>query len=267
MISLALVLLSVGLAGGPHTNPASCHACHTRADAGVGPPRPDTETCQGCHAQADMHPVGVTPAETRVPDGWPLVDGTVSCRTCHDQPAHGLALEAPYLRGEAGADREAFCFSCHQADTYQRDDPHHPNDTQASCAACHTAPPPAGAAPAEARLRGAPAQACATCHPGLPHAFAAAHLGQPAGGGLPATAQGAIACFTCHDVHGGHDSGRPAPSPFGAALRAAAGAGSWNGVPPSATWPGTPSRGHPPLLALPLQGDALCAACHGEGPP
>ena len=289
MNNLLLLVIAVGSAwaagpvsgphADPHADPHACGACHAPTAGGepVGPARPDSETCVACHPDADMHPVGIAPETVPVPEAFPLQAGLLSCRTCHLTPAHDgqAGAPAPYLRGGPHADRGAFCFQCHEAEDYARQDPHHGTEQAPTCAACHVARPSEGAAPADARLRTAPQQTCMTCHPAAPHAAAAAHVGTTPErhGELPLDARGAVQCWTCHDVHTAQVPAPRAPSATATALHTAAAAGSWSALPTGLRWPGGDRADHPAMLAAPIDaasagpGDpTLCAACHGEGP-
>lgn len=258
---IAWLLAAALAADSPHGAPDGCPACHLATDAGVGPARPATPTCLGCHPTADMHPVGVSPVTTRVPDGWPLEDGRVTCATCHVEPAHpGVdpALLSPWHRQGPYPRTLDLCARCHDLADYVRVDPHHATDAtpraEGGCAACHTSSPAPGAPLAEARLRTAPDKVCALCHEGPVHHGVEAHLGRPAPAGLPwpTGPDGAIACFTCHEVHGGVDGAHGA-SALARQLRERA------GLPPAPE-----ASDHPGLLQAPL--DPLCATCHGVGP-
>ena len=261
-----LLLAILGASASPHTDPTSCAACHAPGiDQAVGPARSDTESCVACHPTADMHPTGVAPtAKTRGPASFPLQDGLVSCRTCHGQPVHEGApkLGAHYLRPAPQGTAGGFCFSCHAAADYARSNPHLPAVQERSCVVCHAVLPEKGAAPEHAGLRRAPEDTCSTCHPPAPHVGALVHLGKAVPAAADATLHRAkadtIACWTCHDAHGQTVLVSHGPSELGAALRAL------STVPAGASWPGNGDRGV--ALALPLQDDALCRACHGDGP-
>ena len=65
------------------------------------------------------HPVGVEPSEgITIPEGWPLdEDGTINCRTCHEQLPSLEGATDTHLRdfdAESGNTRD-FCAKCHTA--------------------------------------------------------------------------------------------------------------------------------------------------------
>lgn len=148
----------------------------------------------------------------------------------------------------------------------ERVSPHHPPtpyEPGPSCAACHTSPPERGAPPPQANLIAEPGAACKTCHPAAPHAGVVEHLGKPLPEHVQATLpealalteKGRIACWTCHEVHTGGGAGVVRKSRLSRALTR-----EQHGTLPGA------ERARPALLALPLEGGALCRACHGDGP-
>jgi hypothetical protein len=283
MTGLLLVLGAALAADNPHQPGGDCAACHVAVpaaestldgDAVVPAPAvgalkaPAVALCRSCHPDADMHPVGVVPQQTRVPAGWPLEDGAVTCATCHVEPAHGtVAVAAPYHRGGPYSEATGLCFRCHDRAEHQRQDPHH-GEQDNGCTACHTSRPVAGAVPAEARLRQEGSGGCQGCHGGVPHVGVVGHLGKalPAGVRLPSDG-GKIACWTCHDVHQYGVLEGPSVAPAVEGLRAAALGGEWSNLPGAGLrWPGEGEVGHPGLLAAPLGGGGLCRTCHGEGP-
>ncbi len=70
---------------------------------------------------ASNHPVHVRPSGTvRIPRGWPLADdGSLTCLTCHDKLPPLEGASHAYLRdfAEEEADTLAFCVKCHSDDT------------------------------------------------------------------------------------------------------------------------------------------------------
>lgn len=263
----------------PHGQPDQCAACHVAGPTPTqaGPAKPIVATCRSCHPTADMHPVGMAPKVVHVHDGWPLEDGKVVCSTCHAEPAHGgefAALSPPWHRGGPYPQITGLCYSCHEATDYTRKDPHHPqaarDPNDSTCSACHTAEPAPGATVDEANLRFPTADACRVCHEGEVHAGVVQHVGErvdPAGWEqpLPLAAGNKIACWTCHEVHGGATEQMTRPAAADAfhqlVLRR-----DWTHLTgPELLWPGSSEEGHPPMLALTVDDGALCRSCHGEG--
>lgn len=257
----------------PHDKPDACVACHAPGtDGRPGAPLPVVATCRSCHPDADMHPVGVAPHDTPVPAGWPLEDGKLSCATCHAEPSCSAdrADVAPWFRG-GNPDRTLdFCYRCHAPARLERSNPHLPTTEGGTdgCTACHSGRPEPGAAVAASRLRLAPAEACATCHPGPVHAGVVEHVGKVqtralsavAAAALPLDDGGTIACWTCHDVHAAGPSAALAHD--GVAGRILAG----RERPGGGTAPPEASAGRAPMLALSATDGTLCTACHGSGP-
>jgi predicted CXXCH cytochrome family protein len=225
----------------PHGRTDGCLACHEAGpnpDSSLtppGPPKPSVPTCRGCHPDADMHPVGMPPKHVEIPRGFPLEAGLVTCATCHAEPACDAERSPlpPYHREGPYPTSSDLCFRCHDRESFTHERPHPKPGARAtepsSCAACHTGEPREGAAPADASLRVPEAHACLQCHDGA-HRGAAEHLGvRPADSmrslmppSLPLGGDGAIRCFTCHDVHDSRDA----------------------------------------LLSVPNDKSALCTACH-----
>lgn len=272
--TVALLALPAGSEehANPHGRDDACGACHQVEDGEVGAPLPVVQTCRGCHPTADMHPVGMPPEHVRIAEGFPLeVDGTVTCATCHAEPAHGEPVGgAPWFRGGPHDRIGSFCARCHEPERLTRWNPHHADGAdprQASCSACHTRRPRMGVRPEQANLRLDPAAACATCHPAPPHQGVVEHVGREVSETILPLADGRIACFTCHDVHREGQAGSGvalAPSPLADALHQRAVASDWHGA-SGVTFPGA-ARERASMLRLPLEQGRLCAACHGEGP-
>lgn len=274
-----------GVASGPtnpHGDPTACTACHApgATPTEVGAALPIVATCRGCHPTADMHPVGISPNHVKVADGWPLEEGKLTCATCHAEPAHGgdaAALQAPWHRGGPYPNVTRLCYSCHEAESYTRTSPHRPevgkDPKDTSCAACHSGAPPEGASPEKARLRAGADKACTgSCHSETLHAGAYEHLGkvvEPAvASQLPATMplhQGAVACYTCHDVHGTTAKGAHSTSALASGLKQRALEEDWRDL---ATQSVVLPEGDDPhaMLSAPTSDGTLCRACHGAGP-
>jgi predicted CXXCH cytochrome family protein len=78
-----------------------------------------TAQCGGCHQFESTwsHPVGIVPSMD-IPDDLPLLNGRLTCATCHDAESsamHALARRShdPLLRG--GMEGAAFCLQCHDS--------------------------------------------------------------------------------------------------------------------------------------------------------
>ncbi len=267
----------------PHGSAEACESCHvpgpTPGEPGV--PLPSMQACSVCHPDAveDMHAVGLRPDQSTVPPGWPLEDGLVSCATCHAEPACApdRPRDPPYHRGGPYANPDAMCWQCHDDASFERTDPHHPDESRSasdgSCGGCHAGIPEEGASFADSKLR-AEEKVCELCHEDTPHLGVESHVGkkvesmdESARSVLSLDPEGLVACWTCHEVHAeGHSGLKPKDRALPDALRTEVLQSDWTAeVPEESRWPGV-EREHPPMLALPLEGGALCRACHGVGP-
>lgn len=151
-----------------------------------------------------------------------------------------------------------------------------------SCRACHASVPEPDVAPAEAGLMMGPEGTCTMCHRGPPHPGAAEHLGKPVAAEVraqlpPSVAlgpEGTIGCFSCHEPHLDATSGADAPSSapadtstVAAQIRALVNETGWDRADaPRLMWPPVHGDDLPVMLSLPLEGGALCTACHAAGP-
>ena len=268
----------------PHNRADACLSCHDAGETAdvPGQAKPSTPTCEGCHPDVDMHAVGQAPVKTRTPEGWPMEDGVVACATCHAEPSCDAERlqEAPWHRGGPYADEKQMCWQCHEHSDYERSDPHHPDarrDPQdASCVVCHASVPADGASAADSKLRLQEEGLCAFCHEEEQHSGAEVHMGAKvetldsgAAALIALDGEGRIACWTCHEVHGDRAKAGPAKAskPAADGIRELLRAEEWSGLlPEDVVWPGaTEDEEHPSLLALSAR-DALCSACHGDGP-
>lgn len=111
--------------------------------------------CNKCHAPgseygSEPHPVGKPVPQDilpRVPQGWPLTQGKITCLTCHDV---GLKLNdsvitrvfnVNFLRTPPAGAR-SFCFVCHDSRRYEQPNPHKNMIVsgviqEAACLKCH----------------------------------------------------------------------------------------------------------------------------------
>ncbi len=230
---------------GPHWDPSQCSACHVMHEQTPQPIAPGQvdALCLRCHdgrrAPREPHPVG-WPAEsdsTKLPAGWPVVDGRLGCLTCHDVRRHcdrsaRRPLENPmFLRGYDPQQPAAFCTKCHTASRW-RISPHEPPEsasgTHRTCAFCHRDPQidasRATRRTGDAELLVEGSALCLRCHGRhwdfsprghvdrpLPEAWYrrlltldAEALGLDAPPGLSqriALADGRVTCYSCHNPH------------------------------------------------------------------
>lgn len=283
----------------PHGREDACAVCHegTAPTDDVGPASLDAALCRDCHPRDRMylgcleekaHPIGQEPKTATIPADWPLLDGTVTCATCHAEPGcdSSRSQDPPYHRDGPYIDEFSLCWKCHEADTVERSNPHRPEEwrvAERTCTACHAGLPETGATPERSRLRGPEAEVCATCHPVPLHLGSAAHLGKQVEGFDPTFAAGLIAvdeqgriwCWTCHEVHGDGDRIHPdlPPPPVNDLRELRSGYKSLPGPEvldglrqDRVLDPPEPGPDYQPLLALPADDGSLCRACHGEGP-
>lgn len=159
-IYLALVVTSDRI--NPHWKNVMCISCHFGEPVAGSPMllsgTDRSAVCDRCHngrfARRDIHPVGVEPSENVViPDGMPMVDGKITCVTCHDSSLQeggegrfSVRSDNPdFLRGGYTV-RNEFCFRCHRLEVYGQMNAHSQLDpwgsiNDQSCLFCHTSLP------------------------------------------------------------------------------------------------------------------------------
>ncbi len=212
----------------PHGSPTGCSTCHEPVARGtalqdfVWVGGSSDAACLECH-EPGPHDVGMEPygggedadEYATLPEGWPLVDGTLACLTCHDEPAcDGLPLEPDnhrfYRGGPVGSVGE-FCARCHTVEQWGSYNPHEVMeerpDMTSVCEFCHQSATVTEADMDDLRVAGP--RMCAGCHrePDI-HASAAEHhaeldaaaIARADAAGLPLD-EGKVYCGTCHDPH------------------------------------------------------------------
>lgn len=140
-----------------------CKECHEKI------PRPGGDSylkykgdfiklCGKCHNSAQgnyPHPVGMKPSEGKkgdIPKSFPLVDGKISCKTCHDlylqckESSNKKKMSS--LRGAPFKKRTDFCYNCHNKKNYEMQDAHDQIDEKGKilankCLYCHAKMPDA----------------------------------------------------------------------------------------------------------------------------
>ncbi|MBI5639649.1 MAG: cytochrome c3 family protein [Nitrospirae bacterium] len=122
IIFLAIsALIAYTVRDNPHSfSEEECSRCHVDA---VNFPQemiaPITQLCLPCHkktTQRSSHPVDIAPEMVRVPADLPLINGMITCNTCHnihESRLNAFGEKTYFLRRPApGRD---FCISCHEA--------------------------------------------------------------------------------------------------------------------------------------------------------
>lgn len=117
--------------GSPNCTPTNCFTCHVASDAALfaNLKAPELTLCTSCHDQEGeitvpnaegkeikinlgiSHPWGLVPSEAAMPNTLPLVDGTLTCQTCHD--VHSTNEESRMLRLGIDSDFTPLCLDCH----------------------------------------------------------------------------------------------------------------------------------------------------------
>ena len=213
----------------PHWSADACGSCHTVDGGKVQPIAPDKvdDLCLSCHdgekASREVHPIGrpAITVNTKIPDGWPLVNGRIGCLACHDirrhcdTPSPRPFENAALIRGFNARDPLSSCAQCHTSQNW-RVNPHHgtlaggPTATN-TCGFCHAAQPrtaPGGEPQFDPKLRAAATKLCLNCHQMHADPAPRGHLDMTlpdrmkhADPDVLPLDDGRIACSTCHNPH------------------------------------------------------------------
>lgn len=138
ILALAVVCLSCAVTKvslvapniNPHRTGEHCTACHDKQPKEGEEPTflfdgDITKICNRCHELDfdDMHPVDFEPEDTdyvSVPNEFPLLNGILTCSTCHDFTNHTKKdppskKENPkFLRGAPYESKNDLCWKCHE---------------------------------------------------------------------------------------------------------------------------------------------------------
>ncbi len=235
---LAAATAARGAASNPeedqHYGASFCQAADRETERSV---RADTQAYSSqdlkamcdCHSQEPgiyIHPSGIEPSTRlapRIPEGFPLSTGELTCMTCHD-PVR-LCLEpgggSSSLRGGPYETKTAVCFRCHDGDSYERYDCHDQLDArgkiiEGTCLFCHSALPDEwNPGYQDLEFVGDMDDLCERCHPMGPHCAGVDHLRIPSkqmrnrmaavekkfNTLLPLDKSGRLTCVTCHNPH------------------------------------------------------------------
>jgi len=186
----------------------------------------DNQAMPAMHHLFDVKPS----ADISVPDTFPLnKNKQIDCQTCHgikdmkqqdfkkiDKQADDFFREGPYSK------LTDFCYRCHEAKNYQRDNLHKMLDEdgeiiESTCLYCHqkVLKPEDDIAHDEIKLRLPAEKICYGCHLFTPHFNAVNHQQKPDEAMLkkmrryekaekiilPLAESGKIMCVTCHSSH------------------------------------------------------------------
>lgn len=118
VLSVGVVFAAYGLVKGPHRfSRTDCRMCHADADKDAGRLKPIlSSTCEKCHRdirQNQSHPVDIPP-EVPIPADMPLMDGKLTCVTCHFVHPSSLRHRpfSKFLLRRPGRG-VMFCSACH----------------------------------------------------------------------------------------------------------------------------------------------------------
>lgn len=217
----------------PHWSADGCGSCHVTHDGSIEPlePRRVDAVCLKCHDGVqsidEAHPIGrvAVGPRTQAPPNWPLIDGRLTCLTCHDIRRHCdtsavRPLEnASLVRGFDAERPTQSCTQCHTADVW-RINPHRAQPTEsldrATCTFCHTRANElerTGQRSGDARLRDASSGLCLNCHTMHADPAPRGHLGaeltpevrtalkRPSSVDLLPVSGEHVTCYTCHNPH------------------------------------------------------------------
>jgi hypothetical protein len=222
----------------PHWRDSLCMNCHEGQPTKGSPALRDdgdiNRLCNSCHeslyARRDLHPVGVVPDDkVKVPAGWPLREGKLTCETCHDSSLQeagerqaAVRKKNPnFLRGGYKG-RNEFCFRCHLTEHYAKLNPHLQTDEwgkvrEQSCLFCHSSLPDQKIAGIGNLFKPGNDlnEYCTWCHDNYTEGHpTATHLVEPSEKLLAAMEsaperlgvefplyEGMIICATCHNPH------------------------------------------------------------------
>ena len=198
-----------GVAHGGRGGPAclDCHAAHdappgeallaTRPHAGAG----DARGCLSCHGD-DAHPPGQAGHPVATATG---ADGqALDCASCHGPHAPaptGTCADCHETQASAGGHGTATCADCHPAHEAAPTGAGGANPASAPCLACHG--PGGGSGGATALTSWThPTPLFEESAPGWPAAQGLTFFDDN-GAPVPPGTEGALACASCHETHGG----------------------------------------------------------------
>ena len=112
-LGLAIGVIAVWIAIAPSSSAASADFALVPVSPNPADAALDDSRCASCHQFEPVlsHPIGMAPAH---PHSLPLVNGRISCGTCHDAPAtHGSEADRVGVRSTP----RGLCLECHDSKT------------------------------------------------------------------------------------------------------------------------------------------------------
>jgi predicted CXXCH cytochrome family protein len=197
----------------PHHRSVLCSVCHIEEKNFTLITRDTSLLCNRCHASRKIvgssHPLSPVPPGMKLPEGWPVREGTLGCLTCH-LPGHEDDPKGnKLLRGDPQESRTAFCSRCHDPEGRGVTNPHPLIRELKGCTDCHAEIPVFGRDNAQTVTFNASINVtCLSCHDPPPHPGGSTHTigidperasGIP--GSFPLGPLGRITCATCHNPH------------------------------------------------------------------
>lgn len=197
----------------PHYGDIVCTACHVDEEEYELHSDDPSELCNRCHGEGRIvghhHPLRAVPPEITVPEDWPLLNGRLTCLTCH-VPSHdeNIGIDM-FLREDLGAESTAFCFVCHDREKITSRNPHMEINRGTGCGLCHdTEPVPGKDTLATVTFCSDPTVLCLRCHSDVPHPAGFDHsrrlddeIAEVIGKTINLYEKNTIVCSTCHNPH------------------------------------------------------------------
>lgn len=197
----------------PHYRKALCFACHKDEKDSPLLTADPIALCNRCHGTGripgDPHPLKAVPPGIKVPAGWPLREGALTCLTCHRNGHAEDRGHYRFLRGGPYENRNDICFGCHDREQFRQRNPHQDINQYKGCDFCHSVRPIPGKDTARTVKFLADINIlCLRCHADQPHPAGRQHtmdLDPDRAAGIPPDypldAMGKITCATCHNPH------------------------------------------------------------------
>lgn len=161
----------------PHKSGKLCNVCHDSSkEFSLKYGGDDIVLCEKCHSEGktsvEAHSVNFTyhqNTEVEIPEDFPLLNGKVTCLTCHKFNCN-KPQSYKFLRKSFAA-REDFCFNCHKKSHYRKYNPHIQIKDGGeidfnTCVICHSKIPDINTDQgiSSVQLKGEPNKVCNGCH-------------------------------------------------------------------------------------------------------